>query len=730
MKRALLAITILLLLFGAAVADSRPMVLWYDRPATNWEKEALPIGNGRLGAMVFGGTENERVQFNVDSLWTGDQNPSGVYETAGMGAYQNFGDLYVDFEGDGAIEAYRRELDIANALCRVSYEKNGTRFTRETFCSHPDQVIVIRLSANAKGKYAGRIRLKGGHGEKTSAVSNKLTVAGKLANGLEYEAQMIAVADGGKLETNGDELVFSQSDGLTLYLTAGTSYVMDYSKKFVGENPHELVTRQVDVASKKSHDAMREANIAAHRALFDRVTIDLGKTADSQRNLPMDQRLQGVREGAADPDLEELLFQYGRYLLIACSRPGTLPANLQGVWNNRNNPPWRSDYHSNINLQMNYWLAEPTNLAECHKPMFDLLLASLEPCRKATRKSFGEDIRGFTVRTSHNPFGGMGWKWNIPASAWYAQHFWEHYAFGRDKDFLRNTAYPYMKEACEFWEDHLKELDDGTLVAPNGWSPEHGPVEDGVSHDQQIIWDLFSNTILAAEALNVDKAYRTKLTDMRDRLAGPKIGKWGQLQEWMVDRDSPNNHHRHISHMFAAFPGRQISPWTTPELARAASVSAEARGQGADVGWSNAWKINLWARLGHREKAYWHVNRWISRNTFDNLLNACWPGKVYQVEGNFGYTSGICEMLLQSHMGEIHFLPTLPDAWPDGSVTGLRARGGIQIDIEWKDGKATGAVLKATVDGKHVLRAPKGQQIDGPDTVEMKAGQTREVRFK
>jgi alpha-L-fucosidase 2 len=288
-----------------------------------------------------------------------------------------------------------------------------------------------------------------------------------------------------------------------------------------------------------------------YQSLYSRVAVDLGKTADAQLALPIDERLKAVRQGKADPNLEGLIFQYGRYLLIACSRPGTLPANLQGLWNNTNKAPWHADYHSNINLQMNYWPAEAANLSECHTPLFDLLTASREPFRKATKKDFGADIRGFTIRTSHNPFGGMGWKWNLPASAWYARHFWEHYEFGRDRKFLQTVAYPYLKEVCHYWEDHLKQLPDGRLVVPNGWSPEHGPTEDGVSYDQQIIWDLFSNTIEAAKVLGVDADYSKKLAGMREKLVGPKVGKWGQLQEWMEDRDDPKDQHRHVSHLYA-----------------------------------------------------------------------------------------------------------------------------------------------------------------------------------
>jgi len=724
------AVLLPLLCWAMVRADD---ILLLEAPAANWEKEAFPLGNGRLGCMVFGGVEQERIQFNVDSLWTGDENLAGDYKAPGMGFYQNFGNLYVDLENKSPFTQYRRELNISRAVCCVAYQQEGTEFLRETFCSFPDQVIVCRMTANAKGKYTGRIRLAGGHEEETSAQQNRLSFTGTLINDMAYEAQVLVEVEGGTIEANGDMLAFSGCDSLTVFLGAGTDYVMEHARKWQGDHPHAQVIKQVERSAQRPYSSLLAAHVVDHQTLYGRVAIDLGTSDAPQLALPIDKRLEAIRTGKADPDMDELLFQYGRYLLIACSRPGSLPANLQGLWNDRNNPPWHADYHSNINLQMNYWLAETANLAECHEPLFDLLTASLEPFRKATQLAYGDSIRGFTIRTSHNPFGGMGWKWNIPASAWYAQHFWEHYAFGQDKTFLKTVAYPYLKEVCHYWEDHLKALPDGRLVAPNGWSPEHGPTEDGVSHDQQLIWDLFSNTIVAAEQLGVDSEYRKKLSAMRDRLVGPQIGKWGQLQEWMKDRDDPNDHHRHVSHMFAVYPGRQISRSRTPELAQAAAVSLQARGMGTVVGWANAWKTALWARLLDAETAYSYYHKEVSANAYANLWNGCWPGRVFQIDGNFGITAGAIEMLLQSHADEIHLLPALPRAWHTGSVKGLRARGGFEVDLQWQAGKLVTAVihgrpgasctvrygnkiLQAHIDtkGEVVLTGPKLQATASP----------------
>ncbi|HEX7619269.1 MAG TPA: glycoside hydrolase N-terminal domain-containing protein, partial [Verrucomicrobiae bacterium] len=503
-----------------------------------------------------------------------------------MGAYQMLGSVFINFPGHENVTDYRRDLDIGDALAHVSYSVNGVKFSREYFCSHANGVLVVRLTADKPGSYTGSIELNDSHGAPAVANNNRFSEVGALTNGLKYEAQLIAINAGGSLGSagvspasstrqreagapDGSTLNFSNCDSLTLVVGAGTDYAMDYAKNYRGEDPHARVTKLVKKASAKKYDALKAAHEKDFHSLFDRVALNVGRSSTEQIALPTDRRKLKAAE-TVDPQLESLLFQYGRYLLISCSRPGGLPANLQGLWNDSNRPPWHSDYHANINVEMNYWPAEPANLSECAEPFFNLVDSQLPAWRKAAAAApdFAipggtNAVRGFAIRTSHNIYGGMGWQWDKGANAWYCLQFWEHYAFTGDKLFLRTTAYPVIKETCEFWEDHLKTLPDGRLVVPDGWSPEHGPHEDGASYNQELIWDLFNNHVEAVDALGVDKSYRDKIAAMRDRLATPGIGSWGQLLEWMTEKkgtnavpgspelDTPNDHHRHTSHLFA-----------------------------------------------------------------------------------------------------------------------------------------------------------------------------------
>jgi len=636
--------------------------LWYEQPAKSWMTEALPIGNGPLGAMLFGGTDIERIQFNEISFWSGDRMASAQDNVEDdMGYYQAFGDIFIHLGHDLArVTAYRRELDIDRAIHRVVYEYNGVRYQQTTYASHPAGVIVMHMTADKPASYSGRVWLTDMHEAKISAAENKLRSVGKLENGFEYEAQVRVLHQAGDVKVKHGNVLpdsalknpwkkalpsvslsFDKCDSVTLILAAGTNFLQDHTKHWLGEHPHAAVTKRIDSAAKRSMEALMTEHVKDYQSLFHRFSLDLGTTAPELLARSTLKRLENyTKNHAADPELEALFCQFGRYLLISCSRPGSLPANLQGVWNNSNEPAWACDYHSNINLEMNYWPAEPSNLAECHVPFIDYVQSIREVSKKNTQKHYGK-IRGWTVQTMNNACGISWWKWNPPGSAWYAQHLWEHFAFGRDKEYLRKTAYPVLKEVCQFWEDHLKRRLDGTLVTPDGWSPEHGPEEEGVTYDQEIVYDLFTNTIEAAEVLGHDKEFRDHIIALRDKLLKPKIGRWGQLQEWETDRDDPKDKHRHVSHLFALHPGRQITMATTPKLAEAARVTLNARGD-QSTGWSRAWKINFWARLADGGRAY---------KLLGNLLTLVSETKT--IYGKSG--GGIYSNMFDSH-------PPLPDS--------------------------------------------------------------------
>ena len=631
------------------------------------------------------------------------------------GAQQTMGDLYIKIDQSDEISDYRRELDLQHAVGSVEYMAGKVRHSRTYFGSYPQRTMVYRFENTASGGRSYRIRFKTPHVTDYERFENgQYLFRGHVAdNGMEFGLRLGIKTEEGTITYNDGEIVVSNANSVTILHAAATNYQNKFPD-YTGRDYRALINKIAAFWDEKSWQEMLSEHQEDYQSLFDRVSFDLAGETHSET--ATDERLQAYYQGENDHGLEELYFQYGRYLMISGSRPGTLPLNLQGKWNNSTNPPWANDYHMNINQQMLYWPAEVTNLQESHLPLFDYMEGLVPPGQKAAAEFF--DARGWVVNTMNNAFGytspGWGFPWGFfpGGAAWLSRHLWEHYAFTQDKEFLKETAYPIMKKAALFWMDYLIKDENGYLVSSPSYSPEHGGISEGASMDHQIAWDILNNTARAAEILNIDHQFRQKALKTRDQIYPPQIGRWGQLQEWKEDVDDPDNHHRHVSHLYALYPGNQISKAETPKLAEAAQTSLEARGDGG-TGWSLAWKISFWARLKDGDHAYRLLQRLLrpvnskeiemqnGGGSYSNLLCAHPP---FQLDGNMGATAGIAEMLLQSHTDAVELLPALPQAWPEGSLEGLRARGGLTIDIAWSDGRLDEARIKADKKGSYEIR--------------------------